>query len=103
MAYPPSKRHRGSHNEDVAGTDTFGDDEDFTQDDLEEIDIIASQAITRDAEASSSKRSFAFLSVGPEQNKAPIKEGRKTFTIGNSHSSSSMYNNMDPKRNYAAG
>ncbi|XP_053508639.1 ATR-interacting protein isoform X2 [Ictalurus furcatus] len=100
MEYPPNKRHRGLHNEDPARTDAFGDDEDFTQDDLEEIDIIASQAITRDAQATSSKRSFESISVFPEQNKAPIREGRKTFAIGNSQPNSSMYNNMETKRNY---
>ncbi|XP_060765965.1 ATR-interacting protein isoform X3 [Neoarius graeffei] len=103
MDYPPSKRHRGLHNEDPAGTDTFGDDEDFTQDDLEEIDIIASQAITRDAQATSSKRSFVSNSTDPEQNKAPKREGRKTFSIGNNHPSSNMYNNKEPKRNDTAG
>ncbi|CAK6960920.1 ATR-interacting protein [Scomber scombrus] len=49
MNCPPTKRLRGL-NQDIAtaGTfdDPFGDDEDFTQDDLDEIDIIASQAIT---------------------------------------------------------
>lgn len=106
MAYPPSKRHRGSRNEDPAGTDAFGDDEDFTQDDLEEIDIIASQAITRDAQATSSKRSFASVASAlyPEQNKAPVREGRKTFAIGNSHpSSSSISNNMEAERNDSSG
>ncbi|KAF7693198.1 hypothetical protein HF521_008514 [Silurus meridionalis] len=103
MDFPPSKRHRGSHNEDPAGTDVFGDEEDFTQDDLEEIDIIASQAFTKDAQATSSKRSFASISVYPEQNKEPKKEGRKTFAIENSHPSSSPYNNMEPKGNYTAG
>ncbi|XP_042352422.1 ATR-interacting protein [Plectropomus leopardus] len=46
MNYPPTKRLRGL-NKDVATAafdDPFGDDEDFTQDDLDEIDIIASQA-----------------------------------------------------------
>ncbi|TSM44098.1 ATR-interacting protein [Bagarius yarrelli] len=101
MAYPPSKRHRGSQNEDPA--DAFEDDEDFTQDDLEEIDIIASQAITKDAQAFSSKRSFTSISVYPEQ-KAPIREGRKTFALGNSHlTSSSTYNNTQPDGNDTVG
>ncbi|GAA6107952.1 ATR-interacting protein isoform X2 [Tachysurus ichikawai] len=103
MAYPPSKRHRGSNSEDLPGTDTFGDEEDFTQDDLEEIDIIASQAITRDAQATSSKRGFASVAVYPEQNKAPIREGRKTFTIGNSHPGSGMSNSKEAKRNDTSG
>ncbi|XP_078105279.1 ATR-interacting protein isoform X1 [Sander vitreus] len=49
MNCPPTKRLRGM-NQDVvtavAFDDPFGDDMDFTQDDLDEIDIIASQAIT---------------------------------------------------------
>ncbi|XP_070758178.1 ATR-interacting protein [Enoplosus armatus] len=49
MNCPPTKRLRGL-NQDVATAvafdDPFGDDEDFTQDDLDEIDVIASQAIT---------------------------------------------------------
>ncbi|XP_037627566.1 ATR-interacting protein isoform X2 [Sebastes umbrosus] len=49
MNCPPTKRLRGL-NQDVvtavAFDDPFGDDEDFTQDDLDEIDVIASQAIT---------------------------------------------------------
>lgn len=49
MNCPPTKRLRGlSQDRATAETfdDPFGDDEDFTQDDLAEIDIIASQAIT---------------------------------------------------------
>ncbi|KAF7657636.1 hypothetical protein LDENG_00023570 [Lucifuga dentata] len=48
MDSPPTKRLRG-HNQlvmDVAN-DPFGDDEEFTQEDLEEIDIIALQAINQ--------------------------------------------------------
>ncbi|XP_054906312.1 ATR-interacting protein isoform X2 [Poeciliopsis prolifica] len=49
MNCPPTKRLRGL-NQDVvtavASDDPFGDDEEFTQDDLDEIDIIASQAFT---------------------------------------------------------
>ncbi|XP_017286990.1 ATR-interacting protein [Kryptolebias marmoratus] len=47
MNCPPTKRLRGM-NQDlaVAFDDPFGDDDEFTQADLEEIDTIASQAIT---------------------------------------------------------
>ncbi|XP_005811881.1 ATR-interacting protein isoform X1 [Xiphophorus maculatus] len=49
MNCPPTKRLRGL-NQDVvtavASDDPFGGDEEFTQDDLDEIDIIASQAFT---------------------------------------------------------
>uniref|UniRef100_A0A3Q3X6P0 ATR interacting protein n=1 Tax=Mola mola TaxID=94237 RepID=A0A3Q3X6P0_MOLML len=49
MTCPPTKRLRGlDHDEamQMAFNDPFGDDEAFTQDDLDEIDIISSQAIT---------------------------------------------------------
>lgn len=46
MNCPPTKRFRGlEHNVATAYDDSFGDDGDFTQDDLDEIDVIASQAI----------------------------------------------------------
>ncbi|XP_066527319.1 ATR-interacting protein isoform X2 [Hoplias malabaricus] len=90
MDYPPSKRLRGLQNEDKLEQDPFGDDEDFTQDDLEEIDIIASQAITGDIRPSSTKRSFGSISsIAGEQSKAPVRESRTTFTIGNNSPSSS--------------
>ncbi|XP_031707741.1 ATR-interacting protein [Anarrhichthys ocellatus] len=48
MNCPPTKRLRGS-NQDVvtavAFNDPFGDEDEFTQDDLDEMDIIASQAV----------------------------------------------------------
>lgn len=49
MSCPPTKRLRGQNQNvvtAVAFNDTFGDDDEFTQADLDEIDIIASQAIT---------------------------------------------------------
>lgn len=58
MNCPPTKRLRGL-NQDVvtavAFDDPFGDDEEFTQDDLNEIDIIASQAFTSAVAAPASK------------------------------------------------
>ncbi|XP_073500416.1 ATR-interacting protein [Phyllobates terribilis] len=48
--YPPSKRYCStSITESNTMEDVFGDGEDFTADDLEEIDIIASQAYTQDS------------------------------------------------------
>lgn len=45
MNCPPSKRLRGPNQDKAeAFDDPFGDDEDFTQDDLDEIDILSSQA-----------------------------------------------------------
>ncbi|XP_026162399.1 ATR-interacting protein isoform X2 [Mastacembelus armatus] len=52
MNIPPTKRFRGlNHNVVTAVTydDPFGDDDCFTQDDLDEIDILASQAVTSTA------------------------------------------------------
>ncbi|XP_072521921.1 ATR-interacting protein [Salminus brasiliensis] len=97
MEYPPSKRLRGLPNAAPVEQDPFGDDEDFTQDDLEEIDIIASQAITGDGPLTSAKRTFGSISSYPgEQGKAPVREGRRTFSIGGSSSSTSnMYNNVE--------
>ncbi|KAM8916409.1 ATR-interacting protein isoform 2-T2 [Spinachia spinachia] len=49
MNLPPTKRHRGLNHDAVtavAFNDPFGDEDEFTQEDLDEIDIIASQAIT---------------------------------------------------------
>ncbi|XP_053266800.1 ATR-interacting protein [Pleuronectes platessa] len=47
MNCPPTKRLRGiNHEVATAFDDPFGDDEDFTQDDLDEIDVLASQAFS---------------------------------------------------------
>nr|XP_040059917.1 ATR-interacting protein isoform X3 [Gasterosteus aculeatus aculeatus] len=54
MNCPPTKRHRGLNQDAVAALafdDPFGDDDEFTQEDLDEIDIIASQAATAAAGA----------------------------------------------------
>uniref|UniRef100_A0A8B9QFQ2 Uncharacterized protein n=1 Tax=Apteryx owenii TaxID=8824 RepID=A0A8B9QFQ2_APTOW len=51
---PPHKRPKSG--EAVAGTDPFGDHDDFTADDLEEIDIIASQALSQGGAARFSER-----------------------------------------------
>ncbi|XP_025971760.2 ATR-interacting protein isoform X2 [Dromaius novaehollandiae] len=44
---PPHKRPKSGEAAAPAGTDPFGDHDDFTADDLEEIDIIASQALSQ--------------------------------------------------------
>lgn len=49
MNYPPTKRLRGVNQDIPTGTtfdDPFGGDDAFSQDDLAEIDILASQAVT---------------------------------------------------------
>ncbi|KAJ6668374.1 hypothetical protein lerEdw1_015751 [Lerista edwardsae] len=48
--FPPNKRHKSLPSpEHKEIKDPFGDGDDFTEDDLEEIDIIASQALTQAA------------------------------------------------------
>lgn len=49
MNYPPTKRLRGLNQDTPTGEtfdDPFGDDDAFSQDDLAELDILASQAFT---------------------------------------------------------
>ncbi|XP_032370704.1 ATR-interacting protein [Etheostoma spectabile] len=82
MNCPPTKRLRGM-NQDVVTTvafdDPFGDDMDFTQDDLDEIDIIASQAIT----------STAAPGLGSKPGTKPIELARGSVrppSAGQSHS-----------------
>ncbi|KAL7837596.1 hypothetical protein SRHO_G00273070 [Serrasalmus rhombeus] len=105
MEYPPNKRLKGLQNDAPVEKDPFGDDKDFTQDDLEEIDIIASQAITGNGQLASAKRTFGSISsYSGEQSKAPVREGRKTFSFGNnSPSSSSVFNNIERQRNDVFG
>ncbi|XP_028574666.2 ATR-interacting protein isoform X1 [Podarcis muralis] len=60
--FPPSKRyksHAGTEHKELE--DPFGDNDDFTADDLEEIDIIASQALTQNT-------SLNVNTVKPKQN-----------------------------------
>ncbi|XP_061864553.1 ATR-interacting protein isoform X2 [Colius striatus] len=50
--FPPHKRHKSSAAAPWEGPgDPFGDGDDFTADDLEEIDILASQALSQEAAA----------------------------------------------------
>ncbi|XP_067907999.1 ATR-interacting protein isoform X2 [Heterodontus francisci] len=47
--FPPNKRHKGEQAKDRrTNEDPFGDNEDFTADDLEELDILASQVLIQD-------------------------------------------------------
>ncbi|XP_040263086.1 ATR-interacting protein isoform X1 [Bufo bufo] len=81
-AYPPSKRYRSaSGTESEAMEDVFADGEDFTADDLEEIDIIASQAYTQDCGAATSHTDPIQGNRPPStflqpQRPAPPKRGR---------------------------
>ncbi|CAN2391424.1 K63-linked polyubiquitin modification-dependent protein binding [Pristimantis euphronides] len=91
-AYPPSKRYcPTSITESAAMEDVFADVDDFTADDLEEIDIIASQAYTQDSGATSihanhaqgnvtvnSSQTSKFLQP---QRPAPLKRGRAALSM----------------------
>ncbi|XP_043933352.1 ATR-interacting protein isoform X2 [Protopterus annectens] len=62
----PSKRHRGLETKLPQGhEDPFGDNEDFTADDLEEIEILATQALTQGLnQANSSKNTETITATG---------------------------------------
>ncbi|KAM3834047.1 ATR-interacting protein [Diretmus argenteus] len=85
MDYPPTKRLKGLNHEVVAAfSDPFGDDEDFTQDDLDEIDIIASQAVTTDAGGPGSKLAVGGSAwVGSTQQNKLFPLGRTNQSRGN--------------------
>ncbi|XP_060926081.1 ATR-interacting protein [Limanda limanda] len=99
MNCPPTKRLRGlNHEVATAFDDPFGDDEDFTQDDLDEIDVLASQAFSSTsagAEPGSKAENKPVESAWPSctgQNKplsrATSKQSREnTFGFGSSSSS----------------
>ncbi|XP_035007582.2 ATR-interacting protein [Hippoglossus stenolepis] len=98
MNCPPTKRLRGlNHEVATAFDDPFGDDEDFTQDDLDEIDVLASQAFSSSsagAEPGSKPENKPVESAWPSctgQSKPPsratTKQSREnTFGFGSSSS-----------------
>ncbi|XP_074861356.1 ATR-interacting protein [Carettochelys insculpta] len=45
--FPPNKRYKSFESKSKSTEDPFGDNDDFTADDLEEIDIIATQALSQ--------------------------------------------------------
>ncbi|XP_034724200.1 ATR-interacting protein [Etheostoma cragini] len=96
MNFPPTKRLRGM-NQDVVTTvafdDPFGDDMDFTQDDLDEIDTIASQAIT----------STAAPGLGSKPGTKPIELNRgsvRPSSAGQSHSVSRTTTNQSRENTF---
>ncbi|CAB1415460.1 unnamed protein product [Pleuronectes platessa] len=103
MNCPPTKRLRSiNHEVPTAFDDPFGDDEDFTQDDLDEIDVLASQAFSSasaGAELGSKAENKPVESAWPSctgKNKplsrATSKPSREnTFGFGSSSSSSSSH------------
>ncbi|KAI7791201.1 ATR-interacting protein [Triplophysa rosa] len=101
MEFPPSKRLKG--HQTSAEPDPFDDDIDFTQDDLTQMDIIASQAITGDGQNSGSKRTYSSVFPVPdEQSKAPARSGRKTFSLGDG-CSTSTFDRTEAQRKDAFG
>ncbi|XP_056614846.1 ATR-interacting protein isoform X2 [Triplophysa dalaica] len=101
MELPPSKRLKG--HQTSADPDPFDDDIDFTQDDLAQMDIIASQAITGDGQNSGSKRTYGSVyPVTDNQSKGPARSGRKTFSLGDG-CSTSVFNMTEPQRKDAFG
>lgn len=87
MEYPPSKWLKEYHHD--AGPDPFSDDEDFTQDDFNEIDVLASQAITGNIKSTAGKTTDPVSCPG--HNKS---EGRRTFALS-SHPGPSNFNVSD--------
>ncbi|KAM7005936.1 ATR-interacting protein [Tautogolabrus adspersus] len=100
MNCPPTKRLRGLNQDVVTAMpfdDPFGDDDDFTQDDLDEIDIIASQAVTSTAASGHESKpatkptasgSAWSSSAGPSKsaNKTTNNQSREnTFGFGSSN------------------
>ncbi|KAM6928060.1 ATR-interacting protein [Xenentodon cancila] len=88
MNCPPTKRLRGLNQDVVTAvpfTDPFGDDEEFTQDDLDEMDIIASQAITSAAGGTGMGSNPGTKLSGPTR---PTPEGQsKTASNQSRHNS----------------
>lgn len=78
MAYPPRKRLKSLTHNTAAFNDPFGDEDDFTQDDLEEIDVLASQAVTGDTGGQSSKVTLPYNDTWPGEPSRSFSGGRKT-------------------------
>lgn len=74
---PASKRHRTADvSKSKAMDDVFCDHEDFTADDLEEIDILASQALTQDSIS---------VNVHQNQGRGLLHKEKSTFAFPQTH------------------
>ncbi|XP_052634978.1 ATR-interacting protein isoform X2 [Harpia harpyja] len=64
--FPPHKRPKssGAAGPEEGPADPFGDNDDFTADDLEEIDILASQALSQEAAAAAALPRHAWAAFG---------------------------------------
>ncbi|XP_037759872.1 ATR-interacting protein isoform X4 [Chelonia mydas] len=67
--FPPNKRYKSFESKSKQTEDPFGDNDDFTADDLEEIDIIASQALSQVLDSNTHSRTTHIQK--PEQNARP--------------------------------
>ncbi|XP_039403778.1 ATR-interacting protein isoform X3 [Mauremys reevesii] len=67
--FPPNKRYKSFESKSKQTEDPFGDSDDFTADDLEEIDVIASQALSQVLETNTLSRTTHIQK--PEQNARP--------------------------------
>ncbi|KAI9549068.1 hypothetical protein NQZ68_003603 [Dissostichus eleginoides] len=106
MNCPPTKRLRGQDRVTTMDfDDPFGDDENFTQDDLNEIDILASQAITSapapgpGSKAGTKPTELAHGSAGQSRTvgRATTNQSREsTFGFGSSNKGNSGIQSRDP-------
>ncbi|XP_053577168.1 ATR-interacting protein [Bombina bombina] len=87
--YPPPKRSRTAHATEMKPfDDPFNDHEDFTADDLEEIDILASQAYTQDPDP-------AEPAANHTHSKAPPSNGLPySFKTGQQHGQQRLKNSV---------
>uniref|UniRef100_A0A8C3SGD5 ATR interacting protein n=1 Tax=Chelydra serpentina TaxID=8475 RepID=A0A8C3SGD5_CHESE len=77
---PPNKRYKSFESKSKQTEDPFGDNDDFTADDLEEIDIIASQALSQVIDSHTLSRTTHIQK--PEQNAGPSLNIRIKDTFG---------------------
>ncbi|KAG8436255.1 hypothetical protein GDO86_007380 [Hymenochirus boettgeri] len=81
---PPPKRHRSSSILDHKDTeDPFSDNEDFTADDLEEIDILASQAYTPEPDSTNSHKNDRQGKILASNNSAFTSNATKLPSLAN--------------------
>uniref|UniRef100_A0A8C8VF79 ATR interacting protein n=1 Tax=Pelusios castaneus TaxID=367368 RepID=A0A8C8VF79_9SAUR len=94
--FPPNKRYKSFESKPKHTEDPFGDNDDFTADDLEEIDIIASQALSQVLDSNSLSRTT--LIQKPEQNARPslaLNTHQKSMTINQWNAASAAENHME--------
>ncbi|XP_067424257.1 ATR-interacting protein isoform X2 [Emydura macquarii macquarii] len=94
--FPPNKRYKSFESKSKQTEDPFGDNDDFTADDLEEIDIIASQALSQVLDSNTLSRTIHVQK--PEQNArpslAPNNTNQKSVNIKQWNVASSAEKNM---------